>query len=247
MRSAALAPKTADPAMRPASARVPQPHRPVRPIDAASLVIVRGHGTGARVLMGRRRQASSFMPGWYVFPGGRVEPADAAPAPGPVLGAEATARLTARCRRVDPRALAVAAIRETYEETGLLVARPADAPNAVPPLTAGRFWRACHAARVTPDLGALAYIARAITPVSYPKRFNARFFLTTRVPENGDLSGDGELVDLRWVPLTDPGDLAIAGVTAFVLDRVRDHLRGQAPARVPVLCHVGGRQRLLAD
>lgn len=197
--------------------------------------------------MGRRRRASSFMPGWYVFPGGRVEPADATPAPGPALGDEAAARLTARCHGTDPRALAVAAIRETFEETGLLIARPTETPNAATAIASGRFWRACQAARVAPDLGALAYIARAITPASYPKRFNARFFLTTRVPENDALIGDGELVDLRWVSLADPGDLAIAGVTAFVLDRARTYLRGQAPVRVPVLCHVGGRQRLLAD
>ncbi len=228
----------------------PRRERPVRPVDAASLVIVRGHGRDAEVLMGKRRSASSFMPGWYVFPGGRVDRADAAAALGAALREDVAARLMRRTGPAGAVALAMAAIRETYEETGLLMARsatpgaPAPAAGAAAPLA-----RACASAGAVPALAALDYIARAITPTSSPKRFNARFFLIDAAHARGRLGGSGELIDLRWVPIGARSDLPIADVTEFVLDRAVRALSGRAdPARrTPVLCYVNGTSRILHE
>lgn len=220
----------------------PVARRPVRPRAAASLVIVdRRHGT-ARVLMGRRRAQSSFMPGWYVFPGGRVERADALAAAGLALAPRTAAALARRTRH--GMAYALAALRETFEETGLVIAAPA--PAAAAPSPAGAFWGACAAADRRPDVAALAYIARAITPASSAKRYDTRFFLVGAERAHGRLIGNGELVDLRWVPLDARGDLPIADVTAFVLDRAAEALaRGPAtPERIPRLSYRGPRCRV---
>ena len=97
--------------------------KPVRPVDAAGLVLIRGRGEGASVLMGRRHRASRFMPDVYVFPGGRVERSDARPSgfpEPPPTAPEGLDRATRRRLVVFARA----ALRETFEETGVLVADP---------------------------------------------------------------------------------------------------------------------------
>ncbi len=190
------------------------------------------------------------MPGWYVFPGGRVDRADAAAPPGAALRSEVAARLGRRCRPAGVVALAMAAIRETFEETGLLVALPA--PARQPATTGGvatPLARACADAGTVPALAALDYIARAITPTSSPKRFNARFFLTDAAHAYGRLGGSGELVDLRWVPIDARAELPIADVTEFVLDQAIRALSASAdPARrTPVLCYVNGNCRILHE
>ncbi len=199
--------------------------------------------------MGRRPSTSSFMPDWYVFPGGRVDPCDAEPPRGVALRPDVAARLERRggARQATGMALAMAAIRETFEETGLLVGQPC--PNGDGAGLETPFGQACAAAGVAPALGELDYIARAITPTRSPKRFNARFFTVDAVHARGDLGGSGELADLRWVRLDDPGDLPIADVTAFVLGEAARWLAAPATAshRVPILCYIGLTPRILHE
>ena len=99
--------------------------RPLRPRDAATLILVEGSERGkARVLMGKRHAGHRFMPGKFVFPGGRVEPEDRRMAAAGVLDAHVEEKLNARVPRPSAsfaRALALAAIRETFEETGLAI------------------------------------------------------------------------------------------------------------------------------
>ena len=209
--------------------------RPARPVDSASLVILRGRGTDRAVLMGRRRAASSFMPGWYVFPGGCVEADDF---PHSSLGGSRIAHALAH-------ALAMAAIRETFEETGLIVGRRVaagvggDVSRRDTPLG-----RACAAAGRVPAPEAPTLIARAITPVQSPRRFHTRFFLVDEAETSGVLRSNGELVDLHWVPLDDRAGPPIADVTAFVLDEAARASVRPAARPVPLLWYRGGRGRI---
>jgi len=115
--------------------------------------------------MGRRHERHKFMPGKYVFPGGRLDYADTrAPAVGD-LDRDVEARLVTNTRAgMDARrarALALAAIRETFEETGLAIGVPQNGDHGISRSLA---WRDFHKCGLTPRLDGLQFIARAITP-----------------------------------------------------------------------------------
>ena len=101
--------------------------RPVKPRHAASLVLTRKRDGVTQILMGRR-PAKAVFPEAYVVPGGRVDPSDASVAPSAAMSAQALAELCARggCTPSLARALATTAIRETFEETGLILAGSGD-------------------------------------------------------------------------------------------------------------------------
>lgn len=159
---------------------------PVRPRHAASLILLRGQGPEAEVLMGRRPRKSRFAPDVFVFPGGAVDPADRLnPRPlSPVC-----ARLTNAPGRL-AGALAAAAVRETLEETGLLL--PEEAP--------------------------LTLAARAITPTNSPVRFHARFFRTDADHATGTLGDSDELSELAFRPLAEARKLPLFDITEAILD-----------------------------
>lgn len=170
-----------------------QPPRPVRPRHAASLLLIRSGRAGREVLMGRRPPRSAFAPSVFVFPGGAVEPADLAVSPSAPL-AEACARRTGAPSRL-AQGLAVAALRETWEETGLALGDPA-----------------------SPDLSVLTLAARAITPSNSPIRFHARFFLADAALAGGRLSATPELADLAFFPVAQAlAELPLMDVTEAVL------------------------------
>lgn len=171
--------------------------RPVEPKLAASVVLVRpGSEEPIEVYMIRRSQGMRFLGGFFAFPGGKVDDADASP------------ETLARCRSAGPErsdavsgawdglpaaAYCVTAIRELFEETGVLMAcntagapiDPADCSTAA--TIAG--WRSAmiekgadltsllEAAGWFYDLKPLRYLSHFITPASSPIRFTARFFL----------------------------------------------------------------------
>jgi 8-oxo-dGTP pyrophosphatase MutT (NUDIX family) len=180
------------------------PRTPIEPKPAASVVLVRPAPAGApeplEVYMIRRNKGMKFLGGFYAFPGGKVDPEDAAPA------------VLARCRGLETveaealfpghggaPALAfwVTAVRELLEESGILLAcdaagRPLDA--AEPRVAEGiERCRQALMAGEAPfaelvrregwhlDLAGLRYLSHFITPQSSPIRFTARFFLG-RVP-----------------------------------------------------------------
>src|ERR1700732_5581736 len=108
----------------------------LRPKDAATLVLIDHSGPISKVLLGKRHHGHKFMPGKFVFPGGRVEPADKRMPTARPLDRHAEQRLMRAVKRPSPvkaRALALAAIRETYEETGLLLGAQAGDTSGVPP------------------------------------------------------------------------------------------------------------------
>lgn len=207
---------------------------PKRPLDAAGLLLIRdnrGNSGGLEILLGRRRHQARAFPGEYVFPGGLVEAADRRPSGFPEALAAPCPGLDGKTRRYLP-VFARAALRECYEETGLLlVSGSLPAPTA-PGGSRDPVWQAFADAALAPGFAALLPVARAITPLGYPRRFHSRFFMavlggTAQVrpadPER-PLAGDGELEDLAWVPVADTRDLPLADANAVVLDEVRNRL-----------------------
>ena len=187
-----------------------------RPRNAASLVLHRTREGVAQVLLGRRAVRHRFMPDIYVFPGGRVDAGDPTRQAASEMRAEVAAKLEAKFGPPLARGLAIAAVRETHEETGLVIGR----------LKHGE---------LRPDLASLDYIARAITPAQSEIRFHARFFLAEARSPHGEARDSSELLDLRWFPIDEALTLPIIDVTDFVLRRVRDRLAGTATPGVPLL------------
>lgn len=135
----------------------------VRPKDAATLILVDRSGPVPKVLLGKRHERHKFMPGKFVFPGGRVDPADKLMPVAKPLDPHAEANLMKHLQRASAakaRAFALAAIRETFEETGLVLGVPTTETVKVP---AGP-WNGFAEAKILPDLSALRFIGRAITP-----------------------------------------------------------------------------------
>ena len=191
-----------------------------RPKDAATLILTRSVSGGAEVLMGRRAPGHVFMASKWVFPGGKVERSDAAAAFATDLSAFDVARLAREVPARRARALALAAVRETYEETGLLLAEPA------PPASVAGGWREFRAAGALPDLAALSYVARAITPPGRTRRFDARFFMAdvSALLHPEPTAGSGELDEIAWLPLTEARALDLPAITRFVLGEVAERL-----------------------
>ncbi len=215
--------------------------RPVRPRDAATLIVIDHRGAGEpRVLMGRRHGGHDFMPGKWVFPGGRIDPSDFRAPFASDLRPEVAARLQKTAPPLRARALALAAIRETFEETGLLLARPSPVRPSVGP------WREFLGLGALPDLAALDFVARAVTPPMSPKRFDARFFLARaeRLISLERQADCGELDEIAWFDLSAARKLDLPSVTRFVLGEV--DLRLTDPSRAaPYLRFTRGRQSLV--
>jgi 8-oxo-dGTP pyrophosphatase MutT (NUDIX family) len=189
--------------------------RVARPVDAAGLVLIRRGGDGPEVLLGRRHRRAGFLPDIYVAPGGRVDPGDAAGSGfAEDLHTNAIAQLKTGSRGRPPLAFARAAIRETYEETGLLVT--ADGKVSATP-GADPVWQAYGSRACRPGFDALDFVCRAITPTYSKRRYNTRFFLADGARAVGEIAGNGELEDLNWWPLAELPRLAIVDVTEFVL------------------------------
>lgn len=228
-------------------------HDPVPIRDAATLVLVRG-GDAPRVLMGLRGEAASFMPSKFVFPGGALDPEDATLAVGDAPNGPCAARLAAEAPGAPPpAAFARAAIRETFEETGLRLARPGAAP---PPPATDPSWVGFLADGATPAVSALRFVFRAVTPPTLPKRFDARFFAASAAAVLGDpddfARAGGELSHLTWAPLSEARGFELPFITAVVLAELQaildagwDPASGAPPPDrpVPFFDHTAERSR----
>ncbi|MEL6473406.1 MAG: NUDIX hydrolase [Pseudomonadota bacterium] len=192
-----------------------------RPKDAATLILVRRDQASPRVLMGKRSGRHDFMPDKYVFPGGRVDPQDGRAPTVSELRAPVEEKLLIQSRR-KPRAFALTAIRETFEETGLIVGRDESIGGKAP---AG--WETYYGLNAAPCLKGMIFIGRAITPPYRPKRFDARFFMAeaedTLIDERPPVDG-AELHDLQWVTLADAMALDLPSVTRFMLREIGERL-----------------------
>jgi 8-oxo-dGTP pyrophosphatase MutT (NUDIX family) len=200
----------------------------VRPRDAATLILLDHSGGNAKVLLGRRHEGHKFMPGKFVFPGGRVERSDRAMAVARPLDSVIAEKLGARLRRPTAdfaSAIALAAIRETFEETGLALGVSEKTPRA----PAGA-WARFAEANVAPALDGLEFVARAITPPHRPKRFDTRFLVADakliRHQERGIIGPDAELVELVWMRLEEAAALDMPAITRIVLKELDAAMKG---------------------
>jgi 8-oxo-dGTP pyrophosphatase MutT (NUDIX family) len=193
-------------------ARVPGA-RAVRPKNAATVMIIRRDAAKPRVLMGRRHGGHSFMPDRWVFPGGRIDRADYRAPAASDMKPDVVALFDRYLPAGRGRALAMAAIRETWEETGLLLARPAPVRPAVGP------WRDFVAQGALADLEAVDVVARAITPPSVGKRFDTWFLLADAEHLMSlDRQPDcGELEEIAWVDFDEAQTLPLPTVTRMML------------------------------
>jgi 8-oxo-dGTP pyrophosphatase MutT (NUDIX family) len=209
----------------------------LRPRDAATLILIDSARSTPKVLLGKRHDGHKFMPGKYVFPGGRVELTDRLMPAARPLDRHAEQRLMRAVRRPSPlkaRALALAAVRETYEETGLLLGAPtsdgAHAPSGP--------WASFAQAKILPDLARIHFIARAITPTRRPRRFDTRFFaadagaIACRV--DGMTGPDAELVELVWMSIKDARHLDMPAITAVVLEELEMRVAAGLARDLPV-------------
>lgn len=198
----------------------PRDHTLVR--DAATLIVLRDK---THVLMGQRGATAAFLPGKFVFPGGAVDASDKS-VPTSGLNDACAARLANETSCPGP-ALAAAAIRELWEETGQILGQSAMWPD--PP----RGWRGFAANGHIPHTACLSFFFRAVTPVGRPRRFDARFFLA----DAGDLVSDpddfreaqDELSHLQWVPLEDARTFNLPFITKVVLAELKAYLTTDGP------------------
>ncbi|MEZ5686353.1 MAG: NUDIX hydrolase [Paracoccaceae bacterium] len=194
--------------------------------DAASLIILRHDAPqGPAVLMGQRGAGAAFMPSKYVFPGGALDAADWHVPLAEPLSQTCARRLAVEAPDGIGPALAVAAIRELWEETGLILGAPGSWPE--PP---AEDWATMAALGYRPSATPLRFVFRAITPKGRPRRFDARFFLA----DVNEIAGDpddfsracDELSHLHWVPLTEARQLNLPFITEVVLAEVQAMLAG---------------------
>jgi len=221
-------------------------HPNLRPRDASTLILLDSRGSEPKVLMGKRHQGHVFMPGRFVFPGGRIDPADSRmPVAGP-LDPRAEQKLMLKIRRPSvarARALALTAVRETFEETGLLLGTreagnpaPERAKSSSPSDAA---WSAFVEAGIHPDLSSMHFIARAVTPPHRARRYDTRFFtadisaIAHRV--EGKVGPDAELVELVWLPLSEIKQrIELMAITELVLRDLQVQLENGFSHDLPV-------------
>jgi 8-oxo-dGTP pyrophosphatase MutT (NUDIX family) len=199
----------------------------VKPRDAATLILVDRSESVPKVLLGRRHERHRFMPGKFVFPGGRIEPSDKQMTFATALNDSHLKRLMRQVKRpsaAKAAAYALAAVRETHEETGIMLGVPTDKPIHAPSTT----WEPFAKAGIVPDLSAIHFIARAITPPKRPLRFDSRFFAADVAAiarcDDGFVGPDKELVELVWMPITEASRLDMPGITAVALEELQDRI-----------------------
>jgi 8-oxo-dGTP pyrophosphatase MutT (NUDIX family) len=184
----------------------------LKPKDAATLILVRRQSGTPRILMGQRAGGHAFMPNKYVFPGGRLDAADCRVRPAKDLHPAPLAKLLHRMRgkpsETRARGLAHAAVRETWEEAGLLFGRTS--------------------AEAAPDLSGLTLFMRAITPPGRTRRFDSRFFVADAEHlaniDQPAHDGGGELLTMSWLTLDEIASLDLPLITIDALKRLKPFL-----------------------
>ena len=202
--------------------------------NASTVIALRDRLNDPHVLMGQRGAKAAFMPSKFVFPGGAVDAADAAVPLACPLPELCVDRLREDSNEDLSHALAAAAIRELWEETGLVLGRQGTWPGTVP-----EDWKGFAGAGYVPSAQALQFVFRAITPPGRPRRFDARFFLVDADEISGDLddfsAASDELSHLQWVPLAKAREeYDLPFITEVVLAEVAARAHDPAPpASVP--------------
>lgn len=198
-----------------------------KPRDAATLIIVRHDDATPKVLLGQRHDSHAFMPNKFVFPGGRLDPDDMRTKVKsdlhPLVHEKLLQRMRGRASPARARGLAIAAIRETYEETGLFF-------GARPGASTQEDWLSIVSATDL-DLSGLRYFARAITPPGRTRRFDSRFFVASARHvgnlDNPGHPGSGELLEPHWFSFAEALELDLPTITRDVLKRLQPVMEKQ--------------------
>ena len=179
----------------------------MRPRDAATLLVLDTSGPTPKLLMGQRHHGLKFMPGKFVFPGGRVEPQDYLASVGTRMSAPIRAKLL-RHLSGSPHpqrahAMVHAALRETQEETGIVVGKGARIGDR----------------EGTADFEGFALLARAITPAGRPRRFDTRFFVVSadRITQRTAIV-DGEFITVEWFTIPEARQQDLPSITRMILE-----------------------------
>ena len=201
--------------------------------DASTIILVRDRQENPSVLMGQRGAKAAFMPNKFVFPGGAMDVADldvplayGMPAPCDLRLVEDTAK--------DLRiGLVAAAVRELWEETGLILGEQGAWPSTAPV-----DWQSFADEGYLPSGRNLQFVFRAITPPGRPRRFDARFFLADAAHIQNDLNdftrASDELSHLQWIPLSEARSFDLPFITEVVLAEVASNIANdQPPPSVP--------------
>ena len=165
---------------------------PVKPKPAASLVITRQKKNNLYVLMGQRPKNSKFAPNVWVFPGGKVEKSDTLN-----KNIKLNKKILNDLKKLKSNnflssALVSAALRETYEETGLKL--------------------------INQNLKDLWVLARAITPANQKIRFDTKFFVLEENNFTNKIKGNGELHNLGFIDIREAIKLPLFDITQFLLE-----------------------------
>lgn len=198
--------------------------RAPRPRLASTIVLTHGPKNKLKILMGKRSIKHDFMPSVYVFPGGRVDKSDSY--------AKYTGELSMRTKTIletaynprKARALVLASLRETYEETSLMIGRKEDHKT-----TSKSTWNEFYKAGLTPSLDGIEVFGRAITPPHRHKRFDAWFFIKnieTQSPP--DISDTAELEDVAWFTFEQIWELNLQRATKMMLNALVEYLNFQS-------------------
>jgi 8-oxo-dGTP pyrophosphatase MutT (NUDIX family) len=220
------------------------------PRDAATLMLIDRAGPKPKVLLGRRHAGHKFMPGKFVFPGGRIEALDHAMSAASELHPDTQKKLLERVaapRAELARGFALAAVREMAEETGLLLGTKRDVAPKVP----CEIWADFAKAKIYPGLAQLHFIARAITPPRRPKRFDTRFFTAdaTAIAHkiDGIVGSDSELVELVWIPIEEAAKLDMPTITGVVLEELGSRVAAGMAHSLPVPFYFMADQQFMRE
>lgn len=208
----------------------------VRAKPAATLILIDRTGKEPKVLMGRRNPNNRFMPDKFVFPGGQLDEEDKAMPAAGVLADPVELRLGRIRGRSNARAIAMAGIRETFEETGLMIGSPSEGESIDAPPGG---WSEFAEHGLLPNLEAIHFVGRAITPPRLPRRFDT-IFLAAEATDivkgvDGTIGPDKELVELAWIPMSEVHRMPeVATITGVVLRELQNRLKAGFSHMLPV-------------
>ncbi|WP_456386865.1 NUDIX hydrolase [Profundibacter sp.] len=201
--------------------------------NAATVIMVRDAESDPRILMGQRGAKAAFMPNKFVFPGGAVDAGDAHIALSTPLQTTCINQLSHETEPALIPALATAAIREVWEETGLILGESGAWATPPPP-----DWASFAQEGYLPSAAGLTFMFRAITPPGRPRRFDARFFMVDATQVCGDVDdfthACDELSHLQWISLDDVRHFDLPFITQVVMAEVTKMIRTKSsPQTVP--------------
>ncbi|MEP1230444.1 MAG: NUDIX hydrolase [Litorimonas sp.] len=200
--------------------------RAARPRIASTLILTCGPKDNPKILMGQRSKRHDFMPNVYVFPGGRVDRADSFAPYSHDLSARTQHILESAYSPRKARAVALASVRETWEETGLMLGAPSTDLRNINHESYDDFRQAGQ----TPDLSGIEVFGRAVTPPHRHKRFDAWFF----VKHMGDIAplsvrDSQELLNVDWFTFSQIKQLETQRATTMMIDVLQKYLRADTP------------------